>query len=133
MVVEDDRRALGEVERVGQGKGHVGGSDRPLGHAAQAGEGHHAIASLQAAGGGRGDDRAADLRPGNEGQVGFELVEPARLQNLREGHAGGGDVDQHPLAGREHVVGLRLGHIHDAHAVGPAELADLDGEHRAGG
>ena len=77
----------------GSAKVKYSGATGDLGEAAERAEGGDAVAGLdrRAVGGAAHD--AGDLAAGHERQRRFDLVLPARLQHLREGHAGGVDVD----------------------------------------
>ena len=99
VVVEDQRRALGEVELRGERKGQELGCDGRLGEAAERAERRDAVAGLTAAPAGASRTIARDLAAGHERQRRFELVLAAGLQHLRKGHAGGVHVDDTPAPG----------------------------------
>ena len=71
MVVEDQRRALGEVELLGEGEAELLGGDGDLCEPAEAAERHHARAGPQARLLGRDADDARDLAARHEGRSGF--------------------------------------------------------------
>ena len=99
MVVEDQPRALGEVELVGQREGEELGRDGDLGEAAEHAARGDAVAGRDRRAVGRAAHDAADLAAGHERQRRLELVLAARLQHLGERHARGVDVDDHALPG----------------------------------
>ncbi len=103
MVVEHERGALGEVEVRAEGEGEVLRRDRRLGPAAEGAEGRDVIAGLDGGAVRGADHDAADLAAGDERERRFHLIFAPRLQELREGHAGGVDLDQNALSGGEHV------------------------------
>ena len=69
VVVEDQRRALREVERLGQREGHERGRDGDLGHAAERRERGDAVAGREAGAVGGGAHGARHLGAGHERQV----------------------------------------------------------------
>jgi len=99
VVVEDQRGALTEVQRSGKGEGRERGRYRPLGHPAQRGERRHPLTGGQPGVGGCLDHLSGHLGPGDEGQLGLELVQAPGLQEIREEYGRGSHVDQHPLPG----------------------------------
>ena len=74
------------------------GATDHLGEPAEHAERGHPVARRDRRAVGRGADHAADLAAGHERQRRLELVLAARLQHLRERHAGGVDVDHHAAA-----------------------------------
>ena len=130
MVVEDQPSALGEVEPAGEGEDEELGGHRRLGEAAEYAEGRHPLTHLDLRAGRSAAHDPRHLAPGHERQRRFQLVLPARLQQLREGHAGGVHLDDHARPRREHVRGLGLGQLDQGQgAVGTGLIDDLDGSH----
>jgi hypothetical protein len=71
VVVEEQRGALGEVERLGQREGQRGRRHRPLGEPAEQGEGGDAIPDRHV-GARRGrEDHPRHFRPGTNGRSGL--------------------------------------------------------------
>ena len=116
MVVEDQRRALGEVQLVGQREGEELRRDRHLGEAAEHAEGGDAIAGRTAAPSGALRTTPADLAARHERQRRLELVLAAGLQHLGERDAGGVDVDHDAAARCQRMRRLGLGQSTSASA-----------------
>src|SRR5699024_1809346 len=86
-------------------------------------EGGDAVTDGQATAlGGRGDD-AGDLCPRDKGEVGLDLVQAARLEQLGEGDPGRLDLDGHE------VLVVRVGQVDDLDGVRAVERGDVDGAH----
>ena len=130
VVVEDERRALREVELVGQLEAEECRRHRDLRPAAEHAERGDAVAGLDLCALRRLADHPADLAARRERKLGLDLVLAAGLEQLGERHAGGVDVDDHALAGGRGVVGLGLGDVDQLQRrFGAGELDDLDGLH----
>ncbi len=80
MVVEDETRALGEVQLRRQREREELGRHGRLGEAAEPAERGHAVARLHLRSLGGAAHDAGDLAAGHERQRRFELVLAARLQ-----------------------------------------------------
>ncbi len=120
MIVEHERRALCEVELVGQREGEEIGRDGRLRQASERTERRHPVAGLDGGVLGRAAHHTTHLAARNERQRGFHLVHPAGLQQLWEGDPGDVDVDQDSGARRQHVRGLGLWQLDQRQrAVGP--------------
>ena len=133
MVVEDQRRSLGEVELRRELEGEELGRNGRLGEAPERAEGRDPVALLDGAHppGALRTTPATSL-PGTNGSGGLSWYWPRRLQHLRERHPRGVHLDDHAFAGREHVRGLGLGQLDQLEcAVGPRFVDDLHGAHRA--
>jgi hypothetical protein len=123
-VVEDDRRAGLERDRVGQREHELLGGRHLLGEATQQVQRRDAVARRELRCLGRGDDLTGHLGPGDEGQVGLHLVLPAALQDLGEGDARRVDADQDLVAD-----GGGLGDLDQLDLLGTVERGDVYGTH----
>ncbi len=133
VVVEDQRRALREVELRREREREELRCDGRLGEAAERAERSHALAGLDRRALRGAEHHASDLAARNERQRRFHLVLPARLQQLREGHASRVHLDHHAGPRRQHVRGLGLRQLHERErAVWAGLLDDLDRSHRHG-
>ena len=102
MVVEDQARALGEVEAA-QGEGEEVRRNGRLRKATEGAEGGHRLARLQPRAVGRALHGPRDLAAGDEGKRRLDLVQAPRLQHLGKGDAGGMHVDHYALPGGERM------------------------------
>ena len=127
VVVQDQARALGEVELVGQREGEVRRRHGLLREGAEHAKSRDAVALGDSGALGRAQDDAADLAAGHERKRRLDLVLAAGLQDLGEGDSGDADVDDNALARGHHVRRLGVGKVGELQrGVGPGELGDLD-------
>ncbi len=121
-------KAGGDLEGhfVGQAKALLGGGDDPLGEAAEADEGHDAVADARTLGA-LADRRhhARDLAAGREGQGRLELVEVLNREQIGEVHPRRLDVENELAPPRHRPFDLAPGEF-----GGGAEALTHDRAHR---
>ena len=118
VVVEDQRRALCEIQLAGElEREELRRHDR-LGEAAERAEGGDTIAGLDLRARRRAFTMPPTSLPGTKGSGGLDLVLAAGLEHLRKGDARRVHLHEHTLARRERMGLLGLGHVDQRQRTG---------------
>ena len=132
VVVEDERRALGEVELVGELEGHVLGRHDDLGEPSEHAEGGHPVARPPTAAP-SGAERTVPPTslPGTNGRSGLNWYSPRVCSTSGNETPAAFTSTSDAAARRQRVRRLGLGQVHHPQRpFGSGELSDLDRAHR---